>query len=90
MIKKAVLVLVIAIILFIPSAAMAGQNWQGTDDLLDSKMKQITGVTAKEPLVDVNGNLGLFLFGAGGFTAGAVFGYQWRRVFHEKAGTNND
>lgn len=91
MIKKVVLVLVTAIVLFIPSAALADQKWQGTDDLLDSKMKQITGVAAKKPLVDVNqGNLGLFLFAAGGFTAGTVFGYQWRRLFHEKAGTGND
>lgn len=91
MIKKVVLVLVTAIVLFTPSAVLAGQKWQGTDDLLDSKMKQITGVAAKEPLVDLNkGNLGLFLFAAGGFTAGTVVGYQWRRIFHEKVGTRND
>jgi ABC-type cobalt transport system substrate-binding protein len=91
MIKKAVLVLVIAIVVFIPSASLAGQNWQGTDDLIDSKIQQITGVAAKEPLIDISkGNLGLFLFAAGGFTAGTVFGYQWRRIFVEKAGSKND
>ena len=91
MIKKAILILAIFIAVLAPSVASAGQKWQGTDDLLDSKMQQITGVAAKKPLIDINkGNLGLFLFAVGGFTAGTVFGYQWRRIFHEKAGSKSD
>jgi len=91
MFKKALLVLVIAAAVMIPPKAVAGEKWQGTDDLVDSKMKQITGVSAREPLIDINqGNMGLFIFTAGGFSAGIVFGYQWRKIFHEKAGTKHD
>lgn len=91
MIKKAILVLVITASILIPSTAHSEEKWLGTDDLVDSKMKQITGVSAKKPLIDINqGNLGLFVFTVGGFSAGAIFGYQWRRIFHEKAGSKND
>lgn len=91
MIKKIVLIMAVVAAVWAPSAALAGQKWQGTDDVLDGKMQQITGVGAREPLIDITqGNLGLFLFATGGFAAGAVFGYQWRKIFREKAGSKND
>lgn len=75
----------------VPSVVLAADKWQGTDDMVDSKMEEIIGVSAKEPLIDISqGNLGLFLFTAGGFAAGAVVGYQWRRLLHEKAGNMDD
>lgn len=90
MIKRLILLLTIVFILLTPVAALAEQKWQGTDDLLDSKMQKVTGVAAKEPLIDISqGNLGLFLFGLGGFAAGTMFGYQWRKIFKEKAGERN-
>jgi len=76
--------------LMFPLMAGAGEKWQGTDDLVDQKMEQIAGVKAKEPLIDISqGNIGLFIFTVGGFIAGTVFGYHWRKIFGEKAGKAN-
>ncbi|MFA5881481.1 MAG: hypothetical protein WC834_04725 [Eubacteriales bacterium] len=83
--------LVLIFSLLIPLAAYAEQKWEGTDDLVDRKMEEVSGVFAKEPLIDISeGNLGLFLFAAGGFTAGTIFGYQWRKLFGEKVSSEDD
>jgi ABC-type cobalt transport system substrate-binding protein len=80
-------VILIALVFAFSTDAYSSEKWQGTDDLVDRKMEQVTGVKAKEPLIDISqGNLGLFIFAAGGFIAGTVFGYQWRKIFIEKAG----
>jgi len=86
--RKIVLtVLLLIFILTFPVAAFAEDKWQGTDDLVDSKMKEVAGVEAREPLIDISqGNLGLFIFTIGGFAAGTLFGYYWRKLFSEKAG----
>ncbi len=84
----AVLTLSCCLLLALPALAA---EWQGTDDLVDRKMQEVTGVSARPPLIDISkGNLGLFLFAAGGFAAGTLFGYQWRKIFSEKAGQKND
>lgn len=65
----------------------AGEKYLGTDDLIDKKAQEVAGISAGEPLIDLSqGNLGLFFFTAGGFTAGTIFGYYWRKLFVEKAG----
>ncbi len=85
--KKAAVALILILGLLFPLTAYAGEKWQGTDDLVDRKMEEVAGVTAREPLIDISeGNLGLFIFAAGGFVAGTVFGYYWRKIFCEKAG----
>ncbi len=81
--------LIMLLIFMFPLTVSAGEKWQGTDDLVDSKMEEVTGVSAKEPLVNIEGNLGLFLFAAGGFAAGAVVGYQWHKIFVAKAGKDD-
>lgn len=89
--RKTVIVLALLSSLFFSVPVDAGDKWQGTDDLVDRKMQEVTGVQAKEPLIDISqGNLGLFLFAAGGFAAGILFGYQWRKIFVEKAGKRDD
>jgi len=91
MVRKSAVVLILLVSLFLSMPAAAGDKWQGTDDLVDRKMEEVTGVSAKEPLIDISqGNLGLFLFAAGGFAAGTLFGYQWRKIFIEKAGKKDD
>ncbi len=86
-----IIVLVVLVLLFTPISVSADEKWLGTDDLVDKKMNEITGVSAKEPLIDISqGNLGLFLFTIGGFTAGTMVGYQWRVMFGESAGKKND
>lgn len=85
--KKYIAVLLLFLILALPAAAFAEERWLGTDDLVDSKMQEISGVEAKEPLIDISeGNLGLFIFTIGGFAAGTLFGYYWRKILTEKAG----
>ena len=78
-------------ILAFPFTVLATEKWKGTDDLVDQKMQKVTGVAAREPLIDISeGNLGLFIFAVGGFASGTLFGYQWRKLFSEKAGQKND
>lgn len=85
------LFLIVIFCVTVPVTAHAGKTWQGTDDLVDRKMTEIAGVSARQPLIDISkGNLGLFLFASGGFSAGAVAGYQWRKLFVERAGSKND
>lgn len=87
---KLTLVIAVFSLVFAPGV-LAADKWQGTDDLVDSKMQEVSGVSAKEPLIDISqGNLGLFLFAAGGFGAGLITGYQWRKIFGEKAGLADD
>lgn len=87
---KKIFLLTLALCLIIPLTAYAGENWAGTDDLVDRKMTELTGISAQEPLIDISqGNLGLSLFAAGGFAAGALFGYQWRKLFGERAGKHD-
>lgn len=87
--------LVVAMALIILAAwavpALGAGKYQGTDDLIDKTMQKAAGVKARKPLIDLSqGNLGLFVFAVGGFAAGAVTGYNWRRIFAEKAGSAND
>lgn len=83
--------LIVVLFMTVPVAAHAEKAWQGTDDLVDRKMTEIAGISARGPLVKIaEGNLGLFLFALGGFSAGAVAGYQWRKLFVERAGSNDD
>lgn len=86
--KKYFIVLLLIVLLSLPFTAFAQDKWLGTDDLVDRKMKEITGVDArKKPLIDIpQGNFGLFIFTVGGFAAGSVFGYHWRKLLSEKAG----
>ncbi|PKM81088.1 MAG: hypothetical protein CVU89_11145 [Firmicutes bacterium HGW-Firmicutes-14] len=89
-VKKIFLIIALAACLLFPVTARAEDKWQGTDDLVDRKMEELTGVAAREPLIDISqGNLGLFIFAAGGFAAGTLFGYQWRRIFGERRGEKN-
>lgn len=88
---RKIIVAAVLVLMFIPASVSAGEKWQGTDDLVDKKMNETAGVSAKEPFIDISqGNMGLFLFTAGGFAAGAVIGYQWRAMFGESAGKDND
>ncbi len=85
--RKIIVMLALVICLSFPVTAHAGQKWLGTDDLVHNKVEQVAGVSAKKPLIDISqGNLGLFVFAVGGFAAGTVFGYHWRKIFTEKAG----
>jgi len=62
MIKKLILGLVIMASITVPSMVLAADQWHGTDDMVDSRMEEIIGVSGKEALIDISqGNLGLFL-----------------------------
>lgn len=90
-VKNIIVLFMLVFIVLCPLSASADEKWLGTDDLVDQKMSEANGPEAREPLIDISeGNLGLFLFAAGGFGAGAIIGYQWRKIFGEKAGVRDD
>lgn len=71
--------------------ALGAGKYLGTDDLIDKTMQKEAGIKARKPLINLSqGNLGLFVFAVGGFAAGTVTGYYWRKIFAEKAGITND
>lgn len=85
--RKLFSLFIILLILTTAAPAFGGDKWLGTDDLVNAKMEEMVGIRPKQPIIDISkGNLGLFIFTAGGFAAGTVFGYNWRRIFGEKAG----
>lgn len=83
--KKAVLVTMMALFLLSMPVLGANNKYQGTDDLIEKKMQGVAGVGAKAPLINVDqGDLGLFVFAVGGFAAGTIVGYNWRKIFGGK------
>lgn len=89
--RKSIFIMAIMFLLFCTVPAFSAEKWQGTDDLVDNQMKQVSGVSAGKPLIDISsGNLGLFVFACGGFAAGTVCGYQWRKIFSERKAPEND
>lgn len=65
---------------------LAAEKWSGNDVVVGDKIKELSGTEAKEPLINFSGDLGLFVFAIGGFSAGVIVGYQGRKLFVEKKG----
>lgn len=65
---------------------LAADKWSGNDVVVGDKIKELSGTEAKEPIISFSGDLGLFVFAIGGFSAGVIVGYQWRKLFVEKKG----
>ena len=85
--KKVMLLIIMMFTLWVVPVLAESKGYQGTDDLIDKKMQQEVGIKAKKPFIDISkGNLGLFVFALGGFVAGVTVGYNWRKIFIEKAG----
>lgn len=85
--KKLIALCILLLCVTAAAPVFAGDKWLGTDDLVGAKVEEMAGVKADDPFIDISqGNIGLFIFTAGGFAAGTVFGYNWRRIFSEKAG----
>lgn len=86
--KKLIKLLMISIIIILIScgSVMGAEKWSGNDVVVGNKIKEISGTEAKKPIINLSGDLGLFVFALGGFAAGVIVGYQWRKVFFEKKG----
>ncbi len=60
-------------------------SWSGMDESVVEAYASEHGREASGPLLPVEeGDILLFLFCLGGFAAGLLFGYNWRRVVSEK------
>lgn len=67
------------------NAPVEEQEWSGMDESIIEKYAEECGRAPSEPLIPVEtGDLLLFLFAVGGFTSGAILGYNWRRLFAER------
>lgn len=67
------------------SAEENEERWKGVDETVIEKIAKEKGVSPKEPLIPLEGDLELFVFtllsGLSGFTAG----YYWRKLTEEKS-----
>jgi hypothetical protein len=85
--KKYLIVLNLTLMLILLSTktpALAVDKWSGNDVVVGEKIKDISGTEAADPIINLTGDLGLFVFAIGGFAAGTIVGYQWRKLFGEK------
>jgi cobalt/nickel transport protein len=61
--------------LFIPS------QWEGVDTAIVQTRAQQMGGTVASPLINVTGDLQLFMFTIAGAIGGFIVGYSWRALF---------
>ncbi|MDA8219926.1 MAG: energy-coupling factor ABC transporter permease [Dehalococcoidales bacterium] len=69
------LVGLVVVALFIPS------QWEGVDVAVVQAKAQELGGTVSAPLLNITGDLQLFVFTMAGFIGGAIVGYTWRGMF---------
>jgi hypothetical protein len=87
--RKYLIVVHLALMLILPSSttpALGVDKWSGNDVIVGEKIKDISGTDPADPIINLTGDLGLFVFAIGGFAAGTIVGYQWRKLFGEKKG----
>ncbi len=82
--KKALLIPVIAALLFSGPACPAGRaaSWSGVDETVIEKFAEKAGRPAREPFINTDqGDLLLFVFLLAGAVAGFAAGYWFRVLF---------
>jgi hypothetical protein len=72
----AVLVLIAVALLLQPES-----GWEGVDKAVVERFAGELGGEARPPLLNVQGDLLLFVFTIGGAAGGFVLGYSWRTLF---------
>jgi cobalt/nickel transport protein len=66
---------------FLGAHLMAEEKWQGIDESVLERFAQERGREAAAPLLDVEGDLLLFLFTVAGAVGGFIMGFYWHKVF---------
>ena len=70
------------VVAFIIGVLATESHWEGTDDSVIGPLASQAGVQEKHILPwQLNGDLELFVFCAGGAVAGFAAGYYWRALF---------
>ena len=76
--------LVIGAASLVSRPAVAGP-WPGVDEAVVEKVAKEHGRQAKEPLINIEGDIGLFVFLVAGSLGGFAAGYYWKTLIAEKA-----
>ena len=63
------------------SAQQKQEKWQGIDKTVVEKYGQEYGHPPRQPFINVQGDMLLFLFALAGGVGGFVMGYYWHKLF---------
>lgn len=61
------------------------EKWKGVDEAVIEKIAKEKGISPKEPLIPLEGDIELFAFSFLSGIAGFIAGYFWRKLVEEKA-----
>lgn len=70
---------------FVGASLFVQSEWEGVDVAVVGTKAEELGGTVREPLINVTGDLQLFVFTAAGAIGGFVAGYAWRGMFGREA-----
>ncbi len=77
-------VVILVCLFLLNGVAVADENqekWAGIDEAVIEKYASDKGREAAAPLVNVEGDMLLFLFALAGAIGGFIMGYYWHKVF---------
>lgn len=77
-----------ATVLLTALPAAHAEKWTGVDEAVVEKVAKEHGREAREPLINVEGDLGLFLFLIAGAVGGFAGGYYFRTLVDHKKTTH--
>jgi hypothetical protein len=81
-----VLLLIFFLLVTCHSSLVTAAQWSGVDESVVEKYAEDHGRVARAPFINTDqGDLLLFMFLAGGATAGFAAGYYWRSLTESKA-----
>ncbi len=81
----AVLVILFAMIVSIPSFSFGSDKWGGVDESVVEKYAEEHGRAARDPYINTDqGDLLLFVFLLAGAVGGFIGGYYWRELMERR------
>lgn len=69
------------LLLLVVTAALRSSAWDGVDVAVVGKYASDLGREPQTPLINVQGDLQLFVFTMAGLVGGFILGYRWRELF---------
>ena len=72
---------VLLVFLVLLSALTTDSRWDGVDVAVVGKYAEVLGRPPSAPLINLQGDLQLFVFAIAGLIGGFLLGYWWRDVF---------
>jgi len=74
------------LVVFVLVSLVIPSQWEGVDVAVVQNRAQQLGANVANPLINVTGDLQLFMFTAAGAIGGFIVGYSWRSLFGTPAG----